>query len=142
MNYVHYARLVLRLLIGSLFLYAGIVKAWSPDIFFKDVLSYQMLPYAAAVAVAWYLPYLEILCGMSVVLGMKLKESLWVLIGMMIVFLAALGISWIRGLDITCGCFGGSGEANYPWLIFRDLLILGALGILHGMINKIDSRCG
>ncbi|MEM6884624.1 MAG: MauE/DoxX family redox-associated membrane protein [Verrucomicrobiota bacterium] len=129
---------VLRIGIGALFLYAGVIKAWSPDDFLKDVLSYQLLPYSVAVMTVWYLPYLEILCGLSLMLGRQLKESLLVLAGLMAVFLMAIAISWARDLDITCGCFGGSGEANYPWLIFRDLLIGMGLFLIWRMDALAD----
>ncbi len=54
--------------------------------------------------------------------------SLWLLLGMILVFLMALLSAWMRGLDIRCGCFGSTeAGAPIPIAIMRDLGILGAL---------------
>jgi hypothetical protein len=53
----------------------------------------------------------------------------------LLVFLVAIGISWWRGIDIRCGCFGHSdASSNYRDLILRDLLLLAAGIVLvwHG----------
>jgi uncharacterized membrane protein YphA (DoxX/SURF4 family) len=127
----HPAALVLRTAIGALFVYAGVLKALDPSQFLRDVESYRMLSYHPAVAVALYLPYLEILGGASLVLNRAFHGGLMLLGSLTIVFTTALLLAWLRGLDISCGCFGTSGgTANYPWLLARDILILAAIGWL------------
>ena len=120
-----------RFAIGGLFVYAGIVKAWNPAGFFTDVQNYKLLPYAASVAVAFYLPWLEILAGACVLLKKLYPGALAVLLGLIVLFVGALVSAWVRGLDISCGCFGRpDGSANYPWYLFRDVVILSAVAIL------------
>jgi hypothetical protein len=52
-------------------------------------------------------------------------------------FIVAIAAAWLRGLDISCGCFGSSeGETNYLWLILRDLLIVG--GLLYILTEKTN----
>jgi uncharacterized membrane protein YphA (DoxX/SURF4 family) len=93
------------------------------------VRSFALLPDPYAALVAMFLPWLEILAGLAVITGVMRKGGLLVLNGSLLVFLAAIGIAWVRGTDIRCGCFGGSGDAtsNYVELIVRDLALL-ALG--------------
>ena len=120
-----------RFAIGGLFIYAGIVKAWNPAGFFTDVQNYRLLPYAASVTVAFYLPWLEILAGACVLLKKLYPGALAVLLGLIVLFAGALVSAWVRGLDISCGCFGRpDGSANYPWYLFRDIVILLVLGWL------------
>ncbi len=119
----------LRIALGAMFVYAGAVKAWDPSGFLSDIEGYQILPYKLAVVAAVYLPWLEIVCGLALVMGRFLLDgSLAITTGLMGIFTAALIWAWWRGLDISCGCFGASdSHVNYGWLITRDLILLGAL---------------
>ena len=121
----------LRLLVSGVFVYAGIVKALNPSQFLRDIQSYQLLPYVMAVITALYLPWLEIVCGTSLMIRKLYPGALSILSICMIVFLFALVSAWVRGLDISCGCFGSRGvQTNYPWLVLRDFLLLTVLGVL------------
>jgi uncharacterized membrane protein YphA (DoxX/SURF4 family) len=121
--------LVLHWLFGGVFIYAGIVKAWNPQLFLDDVRSFQLLgdPWAACLAMG--LPWLEIFAGIAVITGLWRPGGLLVLNGALIAFLGAIGIAWYRGIDIRCGCFGASmATSNYLELIARDVALL-ALGL-------------
>lgn len=128
-------QLLVRLVVAGLFVYAGAIKLAQPDTFLGDIESYRMMPYSLAWLVAFYLPPLEILCGLGLLWGKSRDASAVILIGLMLVFIVAITAAWMRGLDISCGCFGTSeGETNYLWLIVRDLLIIG--GLLYLLTNK------
>jgi len=120
---------ILHLVFGGVFLYAGLVKARSPMVFLDDIRSFDMLPDPYAALVAMFLPWLEIFAGLAVISGVFRRGGLLLLNASLLVFLAAILISWYRGIDIRCGCFGGSGDAtsNYIELIVRDFFLL-ALG--------------
>ncbi len=121
-------QLLVRVVVAGLFVYAGTIKLAQPDTFLGDIESYRMMPYALAWLVAFYLPPLEILCGLGLLWPKTRDASATILIGLMLVFIVAIAAAWLRGLDISCGCFGNSDtETNYRWLIVRDLLILVAL---------------
>ena len=47
----------------------------------------------------------------------------------LVVFTAAIGIAWMRGLDITCGCFGDETPMNYPVKVAQNmgLIVVGAV---------------
>lgn len=123
--------LLVRLLVGGLFLYAGVMKARNPTQFLGDVLSYRLLPYVPAVALVFYLPWLEIISGACLVFKKMVPACLWILFGLLVVFTMALCQAWIRGIDVSCGCFGDQGGVtNYWWLVSRDLVILGMVVLL------------
>lgn len=131
---------IVRLILAGLFIYAGTIKLIQPDTFLSDIESYRMMPYSLAWLMAFYLPPLEILCGLGLLLPKFRKPSAYLLMLLMVVFILAIAAAWLRGLDISCGCFGSSEEpANYLWLIVRDLLILGALVFCVKRFSKLKS---
>lgn len=123
---------ILHLLLGCIFVYAGVMKTVQPMVFLDDVRSFALLPDPYAALVAMFLPWLEIFAGLAVATGCLRKGGLLVLISSLVVFLVAIGIAWIRGTDIRCGCFGGDVESSsYLTLIVRDVLLLGLALACH-----------
>lgn len=122
---------VLSWIIGSIFLYAGVLKLLRPDVFLLDIQSYKLVPYRVAYFASYYLPALEIMAGVGMLNRRLRGESTLLLCVLTNVFIIALGVAWVRGLDISCGCFGGAqAKANYLLLIGRDLLIAAACVVL------------
>ena len=129
----------LRCFLGGLFLYAGAVKAWDPTQFYIDIDHYRILPSLGVFLTAIYLPWVEVICGICLICKYFYSGAIVVLMALMGLFVAALGSAWIRGLDIRCGCFGGSsGMSNDPIWIGRDFLIFSALVLLYLKRGRIQ----
>ena len=126
------ALLLCRLVLGGTFVWAGALKAMDPAAFLMDVRSFHLLgdPWAAWLAMG--LPWLEILCGLAVISGVLLDGAALMLAGMLVAFLGVIGISWLRGLDISCGCFGKSEGAvsSYVELVVRDVALLAVAAVI------------
>ena len=119
------------LIIGGIFIYAGVIKAMDPVAFANDIDNYKILPWLLAVRLAFYLPWLEMLCGLALILRFFYRGGLFILTGLTFVFIAASVIAKVRGLDITCGCFGhASKNWNFSGHLALDLAILAALSAL------------
>lgn len=130
------AHRLLCLVFGSVFVYAGLLKARNPMTFLDDVRSFQLLLDPLAAWLALGLPWLEIFAGLAVITGVLRAGGLLTLNLLLVLFLAAILISWTRGLDLSCGCFGGDTAASdYPTLIIRDLALL-ALGFACTRFKK------
>jgi uncharacterized membrane protein YphA (DoxX/SURF4 family) len=117
--------LVARVLLGGVFIYASLDKIRHPELFAEAVYNYQLSPEVAVNLVALWLPWLELLSGGLLVLGVWARGGSLILSALMLVFLAALGINLARGLDVHCGCFTTQGSD--PLTIFtllRDSLFL------------------
>jgi hypothetical protein len=73
------------------------------------------------------LPWIEVLAGASLLVGIMISGGALVASGMLAVFAVAIVVSLIRGLDIACGCFSTSAAAEpITWLyVVRDLILLG-----------------
>ncbi len=119
---------VLRVAYGLLFVYAGAEKIADPVTFAGVIHNYQIVPVKLVYAVALGLPALEVVCGLALCAGTLARGAVVVLNALMAVFIAVMGIALLRGLDVTCGCFGGAGDAVTRLTLQRDLGML-ALGL-------------
>lgn len=132
-----YLPVLLRIVIGGVFIWAGAVKAWDPSAFADTIEGYRLIPHAWAVAVALYLPWLEIVCGVAMIVGRFKDGATLILATLLLIFLAALTSAWWRGLDINCGCFSGATQStDYVWPVSRDVLLLAALMILFRLMSR------
>lgn len=117
-----------RLALAAVFIYAGVVKANDIVTFAGQIANYQLLPYAWNYLVAAILPYLELLCGMLLLLNRRVRPAVLVLLVLNIIFMLALSAAIIRGFDIDCGCFkpGAANPTSPLAALWRDggLLVL------------------
>lgn len=119
---------LLRLAVGGLFIYAGALKATDPARFADDVEAYRIVSYRASAALAIYLPWLEMICGAGLIVDPLRRGATIILMSLTAIFILAAGSAWMRGLDISCGCFGPqSPHMHAAVLIARNVLILAAL---------------
>ncbi|PYK61743.1 MAG: hypothetical protein DME43_01760 [Verrucomicrobia bacterium] len=119
---------IVALIIGGTFIYAGLIKAMDPVGFANDIDNYKILPWPLAVRLAFYLPWLEMLCGLALILRFFYRGGLFILTGLTFVFIAASVVAKVRGLDITCGCFGhASKNWSFSGHLALDIAILIAL---------------
>lgn len=121
-----YLTLVSRLVIGGMFVYAAFYKVIEPAAFAKSIWFYHLVPGKWINLIAIVLPWLEVVCGIAVIIGFWHRgAALWSNI-MLIVFIAALASTIARGISIDCGCFRAAQSAtSSAWnsLIF-DLVAL------------------
>jgi putative oxidoreductase len=119
---------IVDVIVGGIFIYAGAIKVLDPVQFAIDIDNYKILPWIISVGLAFYLPWLEIFCGLALILRRLYLGGLSILTGLVAVFLFATIAAKLRGLDITCGCFGHASQNwNFPTHLALDLAILGAL---------------
>jgi uncharacterized membrane protein YphA (DoxX/SURF4 family) len=122
---------IVALIIGGIFIYAGVMKIFDPVGFANDIDNYKILPWPLTVRLAFYLPWLEILCGLAVILGLLYRGGLLILTVLISIFILASVIAKARGLDITCGCFGHASKyLSFFGHLALDFAILAALTVL------------
>jgi putative oxidoreductase len=122
---------ILDFIIAAIFIYAGVLKALDPVQLAHDIDHYKILPWALGVGLAFYLPWLEILSGLALVFRLFYRGALAILTALVVVFLVATIAAKVRGLDITCGCFGHASQNwSFPAHLALDLAILAALAVL------------
>lgn len=122
---------VIAILIGALFVYAGAVKVIDPVAFARDIDNYKMFPWKVGVSLAFYLPWLEIFCGLALITRVFFRGSVFIVTSLMTVFIIASVVAKARGLDVSCGCFGhASTYLNFSWHLVLDFVLLGGLLLL------------
>jgi putative oxidoreductase len=122
---------ILDLIVGGVFVYAGAIKAVDPVQIANDIDNYKALPWFVSVRLAFYLPWLEILCGLALIFRFFYRGGLSILSMLTLVFLGATIAAKARGLDISCGCFGHTSQHwNFWQHLAVDLSIFVALAAL------------
>ena len=123
--------ILFRLLAGGVFIYASVDKILHPDQFAVAVNNYRLLPESLVNCFAVFLPWVELVAGTLLVLGQWQRSSSFVLASLTVVFIIAVSISLLKGLDISCGCFNtASGRKIGLQVLFGDFILLAVLLIL------------
>jgi uncharacterized membrane protein YphA (DoxX/SURF4 family) len=131
--------LVFRLILAAVFIYTGLQKIGKPLAFADEIEMYKVLDYGPLLyCVAIVLPWIELLCGISLVSGIFIRGSALILLVMNAVFIAVIafrtsGVMAEEGIGLfnvyfDCGCGFG---ATYAWKkLIEDLIFLALSCIL------------
>ncbi|MEI6085379.1 MAG: MauE/DoxX family redox-associated membrane protein [Verrucomicrobiota bacterium] len=122
---------ILRLGLGGFFIYAGVEKIIDPAGFAKSIGNYKMLPLDGVNLLAITLPWIEVLGGGLLAIGVWRRGNALLIAGLLIVFIVAVGSAMHRGLNIECGCTGTVGGQKVGFTkIFENLGLLAVAGWL------------
>lgn len=102
MRYVFFA---LRAALGVVFLVAAWDKVADPMAFAKIIRNYQILPEMFVGGAAQVLPWIEVVVGMCLLVGLFSRGASLSATLMMAVFLSAMAWAWHKGISTQCGCF-------------------------------------
>lgn len=119
--------LLARLVLGIVLLVAGGLKVGNPRGSARAVQAYEVMPFDIAGYVGYALPWIEVIVGALLVLGLFTRVTGLIGTLLMVAFVVGIAQAWARGLTIDCGCFGGGGEVaaeetRYGREIARDVL--------------------
>lgn len=131
--------LLSRLYLGGLFLYACVHKILHPDAFAMDVATYQLLPLWSVNGFALTVPFIELVVGLLLVLGVRVRAAALVTSLLLVSFMVALGFALNKGLNLSCGCFASEGAKHDPISILTLLRDTGWL-VLGLFILFFDDR--
>jgi uncharacterized membrane protein YphA (DoxX/SURF4 family) len=112
-----------RLLLGILFVVSGGEKLLDLKFFALVITEYQILPSLLIPAVALFVSLCEVLCGTMLLLDLFSQFSSSVMLCMMMIFIAAMTNSVMRGLEHECGCF----EFLAQWNVMKEEIGIGPI---------------
>jgi uncharacterized membrane protein YphA (DoxX/SURF4 family) len=125
--------LALRVFLGGAFLYAAWLKLREPWMLFAMAVdAYKLLPQWAVILVARTLPWAELLLGLLLIAGRWIRFTSAAASALLAGFLATMAFSYLKGMQIDCGCFG-SGDPISPRTLARDSGLLAAALLLTMM---------
>lgn len=119
-----------RLVVGGVWLAAGLIKLPDPTENVRAVRAYDLLPESVVPVVGHGLPILELLVGVCLLAGVLVRVNAVLSAVLLVAFIIGISSAWARDLSIECGCFGGGGgpavnaQAKYPWELARDVGLL------------------
>ena len=134
----------LRFLLGSIFIYAGCEKLIHPARFADAILEYRILTSPSAIAfLSFVLPSMEVLCGLGLLYKPTAFAGAAIIASLLLVFITAILYAAVRGLEITCGCFGESvleGNAGFLRLLEDVVLLSIALFLCFAPPEKTETH--
>ena len=125
-----YQTLVIRLVLGGVFVWAGTAKLVQTSSFVETVAAFGILPADWAAPFALSVIWIELITGGLLLLDIWPRSNALVVLVLLVVFSAAFGINMYRGNDVACGCFGGDGGTSLAWVLLRDLFLAGGAAVL------------
>ena len=117
-----YLALVLRLYIAGLFIYAGMYKINYAAEFAETVASYRMVPYWGVNAMAITMPWIELIIGILLVCGIRVRSAIVVTTALLVMFTVGVAVNLIWNAPIDCGCFHTLGDAISWKTMARDAI--------------------
>lgn len=120
--------LALRLYLSGVFIYASLHKINFPAEFADNIAGYLIVPYWLVNPLAVFMPWLELVCGLFLLAGVRVRAASLLIAGMLIMFTLAVIVALVQDTPIGCGCFQSVGDAISWWTVLRDVVWLG-LGI-------------
>jgi len=120
---------VCRVLIGGLFIYTSLPKLLRPDEFARLVAGYRILHPDLVNLVGITLPWVELIAGAFLVIGILPQSSAALISALLVLFMAAGVLALARGLEISCGCFFPIGGDRLTWTTLLRDAVLPALAL-------------
>jgi uncharacterized membrane protein YphA (DoxX/SURF4 family) len=119
-----YLQFAFRLLVGGVFIWGGILKVIEPLEFAQDISNYRVFPLWMSFFLALVLPWMELICGAFLVIGLFRRSSSFLISLFLVAFLVLIVSTIIRGIDIDCGCFGHFTQKVDFRLLLSDCVLL------------------
>ena len=126
-----WVELAARWFLGATFIYASYSKILEPAVFAKIIYGYDLFPAMLINLFAITLPFIELIAGLALIIGVYPRSAALIINGMLLAFIISLSINIIRGHEFDCGCFAINAESQSTFsgpLIIRDFIYL-ALGV-------------
>lgn len=112
-----------RIIVGGVFIWAGVLKIIDPLGFAQSIANYRLFPVWMAFFLALVIPWIELICGVLLILGLFPRTSSLVLSLFLFAFIVLISSAILRGLNIDCGCFGSfSQKVDYSLLLVDGML--------------------
>lgn len=113
-----------QIALGLIFVVAALPKLTDPPSFAHMIYNYRILPAGLINISALIMPWVEVLCGLALILGVWTRAARTVIALLLVTFIAAISWNLLRGNAIDCGCFDVSAAGRTYEERIRDMWIV------------------
>jgi uncharacterized membrane protein YphA (DoxX/SURF4 family) len=139
-----------QIALGVIFVVAALPKIVDPPSFAHMIYNYKLIPWALINPMALVMPWIELLCGLALILGIWKDTARTIIAALLLTFIIAISINLIRGNAIDCGCFDVSAAgktyeeriADMKFVILRDIGMLLMVAQLWWAREGVRDRVG
>ncbi|NCD24607.1 MAG: DoxX family membrane protein [Deltaproteobacteria bacterium] len=117
--------LILRLYLAWIFIYASLYKIMFPAEFADNIAAYLLAPHWLVNPLAVFMPWLELVSGLFLLAGVRVRAACVLICGMLVMFIVAIVTALVQATPIGCGCFQSIGDPVSWWTVSRDVAWLG-----------------
>lgn len=97
-----------QIALGAIFVVAALPKITDPPSFAHMIYNYRILPGSLINISALVMPWLELVVGLALILGIWVRPARWIVTLLLVTFMIAIAINLGRDNAIDCGCFDTS----------------------------------
>ena len=136
---------IIRWSVGLLFIFSGLIKANDPL-----GLSYKMQEFFEVWGMIYFNDYtlalslvmntLEIVAGVALLIKFPYKQTLWLLLGLIVFFTFLTGYALFSGKIKTCGCFGDCIPLTPQTSFIKDIILFICIVILLFTQKKVKAN--
>jgi uncharacterized membrane protein YphA (DoxX/SURF4 family) len=124
-NLVDRLVLIVRIVLGVIFVVAGASKIGHGAEFAAQIAGFRILPQPVIAPMALALPFLEVLLGGYLIVGLFTRASAWIAVLLLGAFDGAIASAVVRGMTVSCGCFGPNDKTVTTWgEVARDAIFV------------------
>jgi uncharacterized membrane protein YphA (DoxX/SURF4 family) len=127
---------LIRILLGAMLVFSGSLKIVDPEAFGRVIARYGIIPDILVAYAALLVPAIEVLVGLFLLVGCKVRASAFIAMLLMSAFLVFISINVARGRRFDCGCFNVGilgldfAETVSPWLALRNLIFIAGFALV------------
>lgn len=114
-------------ILAVVFVVAAVPKLIDPGSFANDLLNYRLLPENLVGLFALFVPALELAIAAALLWPRYQRGAALISLVLLVGFAAAMAQARIRGIDLSCGCFGAAFESKVSWLTVARSMLLAAM---------------
>ena len=127
---------VARVVIGVVLVAAALAKIGDLAAFASQIHNFRIVPIWSENLVAMTLPWVELIAGLCLVLGIRARGAAVLGTLLMVLFVVAVGQAVARDLDIECGCFGTSDATRVGLLKLFENVVLTVVAAIGSLVPR------
>lgn len=121
-----------QIALGLFFVVAALPKLGDPPSFAHMIYNYRIIPGALINLMALTMPWIELLAGLALILGIWKDAARTIIAALLLVFIVAISINLARNNAIDCGCFDvtAAGKTHEERIADMHFVVIRDLGML------------